>query len=720
MNRKRVLVVGLLLLPAALDGGRSVAGGQEQPSLAEVAFVIEFGGGNFDPPESGCGKMCVLAVGGDRPLYCGPGELYETNRLDGRAEFSVILGLGMPTLLWQGERNEQQCQVVHVWRRTGADWTSWEQQRVYTQDEMAPLGDIALLADDDTFLVSTAGVKPVQFPELPPYGVAKYRLSDIQPFRSDLGWEWQLGRRRGYLRLPQAAKLIFVTKDGRQAHIVTADGFVVTIDPASMSEIAERIQLQPEQPVSLKLPPRYGLIYNGDLTADERYLVTTGLTSESHFLNVADLVERRAWTLPLPAGQRVAKDLAINKGWLHPGLLAIHDEEDAVVYRFEPQGQLEELSRLGLERVPWLGHGERPVGPPIAWSGSGGELFVGVNKCDEPDPTLPICRSPERSPEFAVLRVEEGGRRLVRLYDVTVCPNMWGGGDTVNSPSEILTANGWLVPPVTPSSTPSPTPSPSASPTSEPSATATPLPTARPTATGTPPPGPKYLPMALRSSCQPWRKFADVALVLDASTSMRQPTSSGRSKLSAALEAATAFAELVSLRPNAQGQHDQLAIVAFHDQAWVLEPLTNDKAALGAALARIPDTVAEGTRLDLALERGLAVLTAPEHRAGNATVLILLTDGLPNRVPTPVPTGSQGDTVLGWARTVKNRGITVYTVGLGQPNSADPLQGIDMSLLRAVASRPEYFYHAPDGEDLAAIYAQIAPSLGCPPETGRP
>ncbi len=115
------------------------------------------------------------------------------------------------------------------------------------------------------------------------------------------------------------------------------------------------------------------LIYLSDLTADEHYLVTTGLTTESQLLNVADLVERRAWTLPLPAGQGIAEDLAINRGWLHPGLLAIHDGEDAVVHRLEPQGRLEELSRLGLERVPWLGpYGGLP-GAPMAWSGSGGD-----------------------------------------------------------------------------------------------------------------------------------------------------------------------------------------------------------------------------------------------------------------------------------------------------------------------------------------------------------
>jgi|GEM_PF-5489404 hypothetical protein len=36
--------------------------------------------------------------------------------------------------------------------------------------------------------------------------------------------------------------------------------------------------------------------------------------------------------------------------------------------------------------------------------------------------------------------------------------------------------------------------------------------------------------------------------------------------------------------------------------------------------------------------------------------------------------------------------------------------------LREMAPKPEYFYRAPDGEDLLAIYAEIADEIPCPAE----
>ncbi len=54
----------------------------------------------------------------------------------------------------------------------------------------------------------------------------------------------------------------------------------------------------------------------------------------------------------------------------------------------------------------------------------------------------------------------------------------------------------------------------------------------------------------------------------------------------------------------------------------------------------------------------------------------------------------------------KAAGLTVYTIGLG----AD----LDEAALRAMASAPSAYHHAPSGEALAAIYRAIAVDLPCP------
>ncbi len=731
------LAIGVVLLVGLLAPGGPVASGQnEPPGLVDLAFVTEAMGCGELPRCRGCRGPSVVSISRGEQLWGGQPSGGVDSPLAASSDFSLLLTVSGFLFPLQRQGNNKVRTGLYLARRSGDDWQQWETQFHIYSDDVAPRGGIAILPDGDSFLVGTCGLNPPQFPELPPYGVAKYRLSEIEPFRSDAGWEWQLGPRRGYLRLSQLAKQIFVTADGQRAHILTADGFVRTIDPATMAEVLPGIQLEPDHPISMKQPLRYGLFY-GDLTADERYLITTGLPTESRsrFLNVADLQERRTWTLPLPwpPEDAAVADLAINKAWLNEGLLALWVRVSrerywpmvgfVAVCRFAPQGPVEELGRFWIEpKMQASGPSSGLLTPSIAWSASGGELIAATDNCPVTEGV--ICIDVDHSAEWTILAVEDGGRRLVHLHDVTVCRHH-GSSDIANHPIDVVTANGRITPPATPSPSPSPSATASPSPTGtatftpspEPSVTGSPspLPTRTATAVRTPPAGGIYLPLAVRSSCQLRRQFADVVLILDVSTSMRQPTGGGRSKLAAAQEAALTFAGLVRLQPDAQGNSDRLAVVVFNDDAWLLAALGNEPGAVRAALARVAEYVAEGTRLDLALRQGLAALDEAPRRSGNVPALILLTDGLPNRVPTPTPAGSQEDTILSWARQARMRGVSVYTIGLGKPNAEDPLQGIDIPLLQAIASRPDMFYHAPDAEELAGIYSQIAPTIGCPP-----
>ena len=66
--------------------------------------------------------------------------------------------------------------------------------------------------------------------------------------------------------------------------------------------------------------------------------------------------------------------------------------------------------------------------------------------------------------------------------------------------------------------------------------------------------------------------------------------------------------------------------------------------------------------------------------------------------------------MLATAAGVKAKGTVLYTIGLGEAD--DVLR----PLLEGVATQSGNYYYAPDGEDLAAIYRQIAGRLQeCPP-----
>ena len=275
-------------------------------------------------------------------------------------------------------------------------------------------------------------------------------------------------------------------------------------------------------------------------------------------------------------------------------------------------------------------------------------------------------------------------------------------------PSASTTATASLAPP-----TETPRPSDTATLTGTPPATATTAPSTSRTATGTAPPSstptaftptstrtPRptarpqrlFLPISLKEQCPPQDAFVDVVLVIDASNSMREAMSTGESKLSGAIFAVHQF--LAGLR--LERGRDRAAIVGFNKDATLYQGLTDSRSQLDNALARF--TTAQYSRIDLGIRGGSdELLTRGRGRA--LPVLILLSDGLSNPVP--------ASEALAAAARAQRFGFSVYVVGLG-PN-------MDQGVLRAMASRPEYYYPVPDPTLLSRIYSELARRVPCSP-----
>jgi len=207
-----------------------------------------------------------------------------------------------------------------------------------------------------------------------------------------------------------------------------------------------------------------------------------------------------------------------------------------------------------------------------------------------------------------------------------------------------------------------------------------------------------YLPVVASSDCID-RAPVDVVLVIDASTSMLRDTALGRTKLAAAVEAASQFVSLLR-------DEDRSAVVAFNESAWVARSMTYDGSAVRSTLAHLDQKVVEGTRLDLALKAAADVLSHSESTPERHRAVILMTDGLPNRVP-PAEDGRPETTVLQAADEVKRQDAMLYTIGLGMPSDVDEV------LLRAAASSSSRYHYAPDGEDLVSIFAALGSVVGC-------
>ncbi|MEO8082506.1 MAG: VWA domain-containing protein [Ardenticatenales bacterium] len=238
-----------------------------------------------------------------------------------------------------------------------------------------------------------------------------------------------------------------------------------------------------------------------------------------------------------------------------------------------------------------------------------------------------------------------------------------------------------------PTPTDTPTATPTATPTDTPVIPPSPTPTPTNTPTATPePPRVIYLPILNLYRCVEQDRPIDTVLVIDASLSMLDVTSAGRSKLAAAQDGAAAFVD--RLRPI-----DRAAIIGFNDRAILHAPLTADAAQLHAAITAVSPS--PNTRIDLALRAAVDALA--DRRAEARPVVILMTDGRPSHT-TPAQVRAEADALRAIA--------TVFTIGVG----AD----VDAALLVDVAGEADRYYAVDDAEALGRIYAAISDKIPCP------
>jgi Mg-chelatase subunit ChlD len=232
------------------------------------------------------------------------------------------------------------------------------------------------------------------------------------------------------------------------------------------------------------------------------------------------------------------------------------------------------------------------------------------------------------------------------------------------------------------------TATPSASPSPTPSSTATASPSH--TATHTPPP-PIYLPLLLRQQCRPEDRRVDVVLVFDASSSMSEPTSAGRTKLDAALAASL---QLVAALDFSAG--DRAGLVVFSESVSVDHPLSSDRAGLESALASV--RAAPGTCIPCGLEAGLNQIRSAGLGSARTPALVILTDGRSNTRPITE--------AVEMAEVARREGVEIFAIGLGEE--------VEEAALRRMVSRPGFYYRTLDAEALAEIFRAIVREIPCP------
>ena len=186
----------------------------------------------------------------------------------------------------------------------------------------------------------------------------------------------------------------------------------------------------------------------------------------------------------------------------------------------------------------------------------------------------------------------------------------------------------------------------------------------------------------------------NVMLVIDCSGSMTQPAGGSLSKIQAAQGAAISFVS--SLQSG-----DQVGLVTFADSSTNNVGLTNNFGYVTNLIGLIS---ANNGNTDM----GDGVMTAqgdfPTNGVSTNTlpIMILLTDGVPNR-----PTGTDPTNyVIVQAALAKQAGTRLITIGLG---TAGP--DFNPALLQTLASAPDDYHYASNTTILQPIYTSIAQSL---------
>jgi len=643
---------------------------------------------------SGCDSITVHSIVDGRLLDHGTQHV-SPSRVAALGNLSLIAtgpsnGLGENEES-QWELNPRQTSWVAV--RQATVGSPLIRDGFYTGIDAAYKGGLAFVRDGALLVATASGSYDARQGTIapgPPFGVRRIVFPATVSTRGSLSTPGQL------ISSSALVGEILPFNDGHLAYLVSLDGAIVTIDTTSLLEVGTQATFP--TPIS----PRNR--FSGTNPAIEAFHATT--TSDGQLIAVsrmfaADIaiVEMHSGiSATIGVGPQAAfiGGVAFNNGWRNRGLLAAHAVDRIIILQRLDDGRFVPIGALPIRppqfRPSDLARTDHGPQFSIAWSTDGSHLIFATQ---------------DGLAEFGVAEVLDDGRRLEYRRSLTACPL------GLNLPNDIWTANGLITPTATPtpdlppSATPTPSPTPSPTATPSPSASTSPPPTTAPSSTPSPTspptalPRPIYLPLALHLRCDPTQQRVDVALVLDASSSMAELTRSGRPKIDAALDAARAFLDLLALDddsnpgpPNPDG--DQAAIVAFHADAWLLTPLTDDRATLDTAL----DAVALGqqTRLDRAVAVGAQALSDDSRRRpGNLPVLVLLTDGRANPVPV--------DVAVAEAAAAKAAGVTLFTIGLGDD--------LDAEALAAMASTPAGFLRAPDAEDLAAVYAQVARSIPC-------
>lgn len=197
---------------------------------------------------------------------------------------------------------------------------------------------------------------------------------------------------------------------------------------------------------------------------------------------------------------------------------------------------------------------------------------------------------------------------------------------------------------------------------------------------------------------------ADIALVLDTSSSMADTTIFGISRLKALKQVADYFVDNSSV--SASGNH--VAIVNFNHKTITstTQGLTDNIPALHTGISDAVNATHWGTYYVQAMQTGLQALNGPGSRLTAPKVMVFISDGLPDDAEDSDWSSTSASVSMGYAQAnlVKAQGVTLYTISIS--NEA-------VTVLQNMASSGKFAGAAYSYTDFTNIIEALADTLGC-------
>ena len=181
-------------------------------------------------------------------------------------------------------------------------------------------------------------------------------------------------------------------------------------------------------------------------------------------------------------------------------------------------------------------------------------------------------------------------------------------------------------------------------------------------------------------------KPVDIILVLDQSGSMAETFSNGKTRQQAMKDSVNSFIDSVAAKAVGMqaGTQHRMALVTFNGNEAANNlslGFKSDYSALKGLITALPDTPQGATNTGAGMQLAYTILNGDTPPAGpRHKVVILFTDGVPTK--NDIFNAGVADTAVGAAKSIKDKGAVVYTVGIfsgANANNTGPSDGNQFS-----------------------------------------